>query len=192
MAVKAAGEQAADGGRAYLRRLREGALCRRSKLDHAEALVEEARAAGLDVERFRLALRSHGTTEAFAADLERARTMADAQQENPVENASSGYGGCALPTLVFAGGDDGERVLAGLRPYEHYREAAEAAGANAQPAPPPSVEQLVARFGRVSAREVELVCELPGPRAGAELHRLAEQWRLRPVKCGASWLWEAG
>ncbi len=70
MAVKAAPEQAPDGGYAYLRRLREAILCERRQLDDAEALVEEARAVGLDVERFRLSLRSHAIVEAFGADLD--------------------------------------------------------------------------------------------------------------------------
>src|SRR5438105_220603 len=43
MAVKAATEQAYDDGYRYLRGLREGLMCERRKLDHAEALVEEAR-----------------------------------------------------------------------------------------------------------------------------------------------------
>ena len=76
MAVKAAAEQAPDGGYRYLRRLREGIMCERRRLDHAEPLVEEARAAGLDVERFRIDLRSHAITEAFAADLERTAALA--------------------------------------------------------------------------------------------------------------------
>ena len=46
MAVKAAAHQAADGGYAYLRRLREGLFCERRRLDHVEALVEEPRNAG--------------------------------------------------------------------------------------------------------------------------------------------------
>src|SRR5436305_3665105 len=53
MAVKAAQEQAEDGGYGYLRTLREGLLCFRRKLDTTEALVEEARRAGLSVERVR-------------------------------------------------------------------------------------------------------------------------------------------
>src|SRR5205085_10118917 len=49
IAVKAAAEQG-DPGR-YLRKLREGLLCRRRKLDTADALVDEAQAAGgLDLE----------------------------------------------------------------------------------------------------------------------------------------------
>jgi putative protein-disulfide isomerase len=76
MAVKAAAEQADDRGYRYLRRVRESLMCDRRKLDQAEALIEESRAAGLDVERFRIDLRSHAITEAFATDLERTEELA--------------------------------------------------------------------------------------------------------------------
>ena len=74
MAVKAAAEQAEDGGYGYLRALREGLMCFRRKLDTTEALVEEARRAGLDVERFRVDLASNATLEAFGNDLEEVRS----------------------------------------------------------------------------------------------------------------------
>src|SRR4051795_1177881 len=75
MAVKAAAEQAGDGGYRYLRVVREGLMCFRRKLDTTEALVEEARRAALDVERFRINLASHGIVEAFGADLDATRTI---------------------------------------------------------------------------------------------------------------------
>ena len=72
-------EHAAEQGRVlaegYLRRLREGFMCHRRKLDGPEALVEEARRAGLDAERFRIDLESHAILEAFGADLELAGTI---------------------------------------------------------------------------------------------------------------------
>ena len=46
-------------------------------------------------------------------------------------------------------------------------------------------------FGRVTTREVELICGLAGPRASAELFKLSEQWRLRPVWCLTGYMWEA-
>jgi hypothetical protein len=55
----------------------------------------------------------------------------------------------------------------------------------------PDVEEIVRRFGRVTTAEVELLCDLPGPRAHAELWRLAENWRVRPVRVLTGWLWEA-
>src|SRR5436190_8461903 len=184
MAVKAAAEAAGDRGYRYLRRLREGLMCERRKLDHVEALVEEARAAGLDVERFRLALRSHAITEAFAADLERTQELG-ARAGEPVERASRGAGGAPLPALVFEGGRD----VIGLQPYEAYRDAAAAAGAEPVAAAPLGVAEAVAMFGRVTTAEVELLCELPGPRAAAELFRLAEQWKLRPLRRLTGYLW---
>jgi predicted DsbA family dithiol-disulfide isomerase len=189
MAVKAAAEQADDHGYRYLRRTREALMCERRKLDHLEALVEEARAAGLDVERFRLDLRSNATTEAFAADLERTEALGRALVE-PGGGASRGAGGAPLPTLVFGSGGDGLTV-AGLQPYAAYRAAALESGAVPTGAAALGVEEAVTRFGRVTTREVEVLCELPGPRAAAELFRLAEHWRLRPLRRLTGYLWEA-
>ncbi len=75
LAVKSAAEQGDPGP--YLRRLREGVMCRRRKLDTTEALVEEARLVpGLELERFRIDLGSHAILEAFGADLNSAASVA--------------------------------------------------------------------------------------------------------------------
>jgi hypothetical protein len=37
---------------------------------------------------------------------------------------------------------------------------------------------------------VEAVCDLPGPRANAELWRLAAEWRVRPLRVLTGTLWE--
>ena len=73
MAVKAAAEQGPEATGRYLRALREGLMCFRRKLDTVEALVSEARSAGLDVARFRASLESNAIVEAFGADLEETR-----------------------------------------------------------------------------------------------------------------------
>jgi predicted DsbA family dithiol-disulfide isomerase len=187
MAVRAASEQGTEAAFAYLRRLREGIMCERLKLDHAEALVEAARLAGLDVERFRLGLASHAITEAFGADLEATAALAAEQGARP-RQSSEGAGGAALPTVVFAG-EDAREAIAGLQPLDAYRRAAESCGARRQDVRP-DVEEVVRRFGRVTTGEVELLCDLPGPRAHAELWRLAENWRVRPVRVLTGWLWE--
>ncbi len=188
MAVKAAEEIAADRGYRYLRRLRETLMCERGKIDHLEALVQESRAAGLDVERFRLTLRSHAITEAFGADLEQTEALGR-RFNNPVERASRGAGGAPLPTLIFRA-DGAESEIAGHQPYDAYRAAAIEAGAEPVTAAPLGVEEAVALFGRVTTKEVETLCNLPGPRAPAELFRLAEQWRLRPLRRLTGYLWE--
>lgn len=196
MAVKAAAEQARDRGYRYLRRLREGLMCERRKLDHLEALVEEGRAAGLDIERFRVDLRSHGTTEAFAGDLEETKGLTaaeglDLSSTGAVQRCSRGAGGTPLPTILFKGDNGRDQAVLSLQRYEDYRSAALAAGAEPADGEAPSVEEVVTRFGRVTTTEVEVVCELPGPRASAELFRLAEQWKLRPRRAMTGYLWEA-
>ncbi len=190
MGVKSAAEQAEDRGYRYLRHLREGLMCERRKLDQLEALSEASRAAGLDVERFRIDLRSNAITEAFAVDLERTKELAT-RVETPPREASRGMGGAPLPTLVFRGEGGTDRIVAGFQPVEAYSAAALECGAAPLESEPLGVEEAVTRFGRVTTREVEVLCGLPGPRAGAELFRLAEQWRLRPLRVLTGYLWEA-
>jgi predicted DsbA family dithiol-disulfide isomerase len=188
MAVGAALDQGIERATVYLRRLREGIMCERLKLDHAEALVEAARQAGLDVERFRIDLRSNAITEALGTDLEATAALGAEQGERP-PRSSAGAGGTALPTVVFSG-DAGREVVRGLQPLEAYRRVAEACGARREPVRL-EVEDAVRRFGRVTTTEVESLCDLAGPRAHAELWRLAEGWRVRPVRVLTGWLWEA-
>src|SRR3954447_5704135 len=170
MAVKAAAEQSADA--VYLRAVREGLLCFRRKLDSAEALVGVAREAGLDAERFRVDLESNAIVEAFGADLEATRAVDDERFE--------------LPSVSF--GD--EHWIFGDSPYEDWRRAALAAAAPPSGDAPPSVPEALARFGRMAAPEVGAVCDLPGPKAAAELWRLVAEWRVRPVAVLGGWLFE--
>jgi putative protein-disulfide isomerase len=189
LAVKAAAEQAADGGYRYLRAVREGLLCFRRKLDGPEALVEEARRSGLDVERFRIDLDSHATLEAFGADLEEVRTVPDDAREQEQVKGSREPGRLPFPTLVFVAEDGSCRAVYGQAPYEEMRAAATAAGARAIEAPPPGVLDALRRFGRMATAEVAAVCDLHGPRAAAELWRLAQEWQVTrtPVLCGELW-----
>jgi predicted DsbA family dithiol-disulfide isomerase len=169
MAVTAAGEQGQAGS--YLRAVREGIMCFRRKLDTSEALVEEARRARLDVERFRIDLASHAIVERFGADLEEAR-------------------GVALPTLGFVAEDGEVHRVAGTSAYEELRDAAVASGARPAGGAVPGPLEALKRFGRMATAEVEAVCELPGPPAQAELWRLASEWKAKPVRVLTGWLWE--
>lgn len=171
MAVKAAAEQGLEPAARYLRALREGLMCFRRKLDAPEALVEEARAAGLDAARFRLDLASNAIVEAFAGDLERTRAL------DP--------GRVTLPCFEV-----GSELLFGPQSHERLREAVLAAGAPPPAARAPEVLAALGRFGRMAGVEVEAVCDLPGPRANAELWRLAAEWRVKPVRVLTGMLWE--
>ena len=159
IAVKAAAEQGDPG--AFLRRLRQGFMCRRRKLDTAEALVEEARAiSGLDLARFRIDLGSHAILEAFGADLGRTREA-----------------GVASPALEF---EDG-RVVSGFAEIE-----AQLANGPAGTLSPIDALRL---HGPLATPEIEALCDLPGPRAPAELWRLATEWRAKAERVGSGELW---
>jgi putative protein-disulfide isomerase len=173
MAFKAAMEQGPEPAERYLRALREGIMCRRRKLDGAEALVDEAHAAGVDAERFRIDLDSNAIVEAFGADLEDRR-------ERGIET---------LPALVFSGDGGAEERCGAGDGYDAWRRAARACGAQSQKGPAPTVEEALARFGSLAAPEVAAVCDLPGPRAQAELWRLATEWRVRPERFLTGELW---
>ena len=168
MAVKAAADQGPEAAGRYLRALREGLMCFRRKLDAKEALVEEARGAGLDVARFRNDVDSHAIVEAFGTDLE--ATRAHARE---------------LPFLVVG---DEELVLG---PADDWRAALADVGAQPADAPRPDILTALRRFGRMASAEVEAVCDLPGPRANAELWRLAVEWRVKPVRVLTGLLWES-
>ncbi len=190
IAVKAAAEQGAVAEASYLRALREGLLCLRRRLDTTDLLVELARDVGLDAERFAVDLASNATLEAFGADLERVRAIPAAARAAGMVVADGGPERLPLPSLRALGADGDEQWVFGGRPYDDWRAALLAAGASPSTAERPTVEQALRRFGRMATPEVERVCELPGPRAHAELWRLASEWRVRPTQVLTGWLWE--
>jgi putative protein-disulfide isomerase len=190
LAVKAAAEQGSEPAYRYLRRLREGLMTERKKLDHAEALIGEAGAAGLDVERFRIDLHSNAITEAFAADLDAARNPPQEAREQDKTGETVGQERVSLPSAVFRGEDGTERGVWGWSPYESYREAATAAGAKPAQDPASDPITVLERFGRCATRELEELTGKPGPVLRAELWSLAREWKLKPVQVLGGTLWE--
>jgi protein-disulfide isomerase-like protein with CxxC motif len=169
MAVKAAREQGPEAAERYLRAAREGLMWGRRKLDAAEPLAEVARDAGLDLARFRVDLDSNAIVEAFGADLDETRSQ-----------------GPEPPFLRFEGGD---AVPAGA-PYEEWRAAALAAGAEPSSEPRPDPLGALRRFGRLATVEVEAACDLSRQAAETALWRLAGDGRVRPVRALTATLWE--
>jgi predicted DsbA family dithiol-disulfide isomerase len=109
-AVKAATEQGSEAGYAYLRRVREGLMVERRKLDHAEALVAEAGPAGLDVDRFRIDLDSNATVGGAADNRSPSR---DARGRGAVRACrDQGSGGAHGQAQAHRGGG---AVVAGAR-----------------------------------------------------------------------------
>jgi hypothetical protein len=190
-AVKAAGEQGEAASYRYLRRLREGLLIERKKLDHLEALVGEAGLAGLDVERFRIDLSSHAITEAFAADLDEVRNVPDEARAADQVKRTEGRERVAFPSVVFVGADGTRRgVWGGQQPYGAYREAAIAVGAQVVQERRPEPLEALDRFGRCATRELEELTGKPPPVLGAELWTLAREWKLQAVAVPGGTMWE--
>jgi predicted DsbA family dithiol-disulfide isomerase len=185
-AVKAAAEQGLDGP--YLRVVREGLMCEQRSMDNADALTDAARRVpGLNVDRFTIDLQSAAIAEAFAADLERTRAAApethtEHRRRVPFPSFEFRPAGATAAdppaSAVYDSGDVGE-----------LRAAAAVAGASANGGLP-GVEDTVRRFGRLATAEVAAACDLPGPRAAAELWRLAADWRLRAERVLTGELWQ--
>jgi hypothetical protein len=180
LAVAAVSEQTDPGP--FLRRLREAILLERRRMDNAPALLEAAReVGGLDLERLRIDFGSNAIVESFGAQLERARAA-------PAEHHEPGTGRVRLPSIEFAGADGSVHGVYGYAAYEEWRAAATAAGAASRGARP-SVEEAVRRFGTPATAEVAAACDMAGPRAPAELWRLALEWRLMPRRVPGGELW---
>jgi putative protein-disulfide isomerase len=189
-AVKAASEQGAELGYAYLRRLREGLMCQLKQLDHAEALIGEAGPAGLDVERFRIDLRSHAITEAFAADLDEVRNPPASAREAGAVKRTEGHERLSFPSAVFVGADGERHGVWGRKPYDAYREAALVAGASVERESAPEPLEVIEHFGRATTKEVEVLSERPAPIVRAGLWTAATEWRLRPIDVLGGTIWE--
>ncbi len=191
MAVKAASEQGWEAGYRYLRRLREGLMCERLRLDHPSALLAEAAPAGLDPQRFEIDLASHATAEAFEADLEEVREIPEEARAAGKLSHTEGRERLSLPSTVFVSTDGCRSGVWGWQPLEAYREAALAGGARVVNEGPLSPLDAVARFGRIATREAEVLAGTAGPATCAELWRLAAEHRLHPVRALTGTIWEA-
>jgi predicted DsbA family dithiol-disulfide isomerase len=190
VAVGAASEQGWEAGYRYLRRMREGLLCFRRKLDELPTLVDEAAPAGLDVDRFKAALYSEAPTEAFEEHLREVRDVPEEARELGKTSVTEGHERLSFPSAIFIGPDGERHGVYGFRPAEAYREAALAAGAvqvNEGPLPP---LEAAARFGRLAIPEAELLAGTKPIETRAELWRLASEERLRPVPALTGTLWE--
>jgi predicted DsbA family dithiol-disulfide isomerase len=165
LAVKAVAEQADPGP--FLRRVREAIFLERRRVDRGDALLDVAREVvpELDLDTLRIAFGSHGPVEALGADFERAA-------------------GSPRPALVVDGA-----VVDGRAPFAEWRAALVAAGAQPRDGTL-GIEDALRRFGACTTAEIAALCDLPGPRAPAELWRLALDWRVRARRVLGGELWE--
>ena len=161
LAVKAAAEQGLDGP--VLRAPARGLPGRPPRAGHDGRARWRPSAAcpGSTSHRFAVDLRSNAIVEAFGADLDVAREREPA---------------AAVLARRRAGGWRARPASRALR------EAALRGGRRAAPARCRRPRRRVRRLGRVATAEVAAACDLPGPRAPAELWRLASEWRVRPER----------
>jgi putative protein-disulfide isomerase len=190
-AVKAAAEQGPDAGYRYLRRLREGIMFERRKLDHPESLLALAGSARIDRRRFESDLFSEAIAEAFAADLDEVRNPPDEAREQGAVRRTEGRERLSFPSAVFIGEDGTRHGVWGLaRSHPALRDAALAAGAKTVNEGPLEPMDAVRRFGRCATRELEILAEKPLPALEAELWEMARDWKLKPVRALTGTLWE--
>jgi predicted DsbA family dithiol-disulfide isomerase len=191
-AVKAACEQGWQAGYRYLRRLREGIMFERRKLDHADALIDAAGRSGIDRARFEVDLRSHAITEAFGADLEEVRNPPDeARAADAIHRDSKGRERVSFPSALFVGDHSRHGVWGGESvDAEKLRAAALGAGARRVNETPLDPLEAIKRFGRCATRELEVLAERPRPVIEAELWALAKEWKLKPVAALTGTVWE--
>jgi predicted DsbA family dithiol-disulfide isomerase len=190
VAVEAAAEQGWEAAYRYLRRLREGILCGRRRLDERAALVAEAAPAGLDAAAFEAALDSERPAQAFAAHIEEAREVPPEAREAGKTSVTEGHERLSFPSVIFVGADGERHGVWGFQPVEAYRAAALAAGARQTADGPLPVLDAAARFGRLAVPEVEVLAQTDPTATQAELWRLAAAGELTPVSALTGTLWQ--
>jgi len=179
-AVKAAELQGPDVAHAVLRRFREQIFIfgiGPQTPDEFEAATQGV--PGLDQVRWRIDQARPEVAAAYQADWRETRAPNDyvrnLKHDSPMNGElkhSEGHDRYALPTLIFKG-PGGEHTVAGWVPYEDYVAGLEAAlpGATADPRPDPTPDQALARWGVLTAKELEVVCgEGAAPPADAVAH----------------------
>ncbi len=190
-AVKAAEEQGWEAGYRYLRRLREGIMVERRKLDHADSLIAAAGEAGIDRARFEVDLRSHAITEAFGADLEETRNPPDAARDAGAVARIGERERLSFPSALIVAADGSRRYVSGFASDPPVLlDAALAAGAKRTNGGPLEPLDAIATFGRCATKELEVLSGRPRPVVEAELWTLARDWKLKPVPVLTGTLWE--
>jgi hypothetical protein len=190
-AVKAAAEQGWEAGYRYLRRVREGIMFERRKLDHPESLLALSASAHLDRPRFEIDLFSEAITEAFGADLDEIRNPSDEARAAGAVRRTEGKERLSFPSAVFVAKDGSRGGIWGeARSHPTLRDAALAAGANQVNEGPLEPAEAIRRFGRCATRELELLSEKPLPVLEAELWAMARDWKLKPLRALTGTLWE--
>jgi len=90
----------------------------------------------------------------------------------------------------FHGSEGGKQLSAPVVGMSPTPAGAVAGGAQPTGESPPDVTGALRRFGQMAAVEVSTVCDLPGPRAEAELWRLAADWKVKAMRVLTGFLFQ--
>jgi predicted DsbA family dithiol-disulfide isomerase len=166
-AVKAAQQQGDEPARRLLRALRESCFIECEPADDRDRVLGlAARVPGVDAERLAADLDSPAVDAAWRADREETRRPHDYVRN--LDETHAGKGNAkpdgdgwryVFPTLLFRG-PGGEHTVPGWQPWERYLAAMEAAspGSTRDPRPDPTRDEAIAAFGRLTERELEVLC----------------------------------
>ena len=187
-AVKAVGFQSHDLEDLFLRRLREGFLTEKRRLDDVEEILKLAsEIPGIDVDQLRKDMKSEEVLEAFHKDYEAARNPLPEARDIKDEDGRKRY---SFPTLILWAFDGQYKILDGDNTYEEYIDAIKVLTPYMERLPLPSIEDFVRKYKRVATQEVVVVCNVSWEEAERTLEALASRSILRKRPVGHFCMWE--
>lgn len=188
IAVKAVGFQSCDLEDLFLRRVREGFLTEKRRLDDPEELLKlAAEVSGIDVDRMRRDMKSEEVLEAFHRDFEAARNPLPEARDTKVVEGRRRY---SFPTVILWNFDGQYKILDGDSTYQEYLGAIKILAPTSERGSHPSVEDFVRKYGRVATKEVVVVCEVSWEEAEAKLGEMVDQGVLIKRPVGHFCMWE--
>lgn len=176
IAIKAAELQGKRAGIRYLRKLQEYLFLEKQNISEISILLECAKMVGLDIQEFKKDLHSTSAAKAFQCDLKITAEM-DVDE---------------IPTFVFFNEnieDEGIKI-SGTYPYEMYVHIIqEMIGKKVEPAPPPTLEELLKCFRFIASKEIAVIYDLSIQEVELEMKKLVLKQKVEqvPVKHGTFW-----
>ncbi len=188
LAVKAVGFQGTDLEDTFLRRVREGILTEKRRLDNKEALLKLAgEVPGINVERLRRDIDSDAAKQAFREDWEATRHPVPEARDTKVTEGHLRY---SFPALLITNDSGAYRILDGDNTYEDYLTAIKELAPAIKRGIPPDIETFVRKYRHVSTKEVCVVCEVSQEEAENTLGKLLKASIVRKRPVGHFCMWE--
>ena len=178
VAYKAAQMQSQELADRFLRRMREAAAAERRALHRREVQIELAGEVGLDVRKFKKALEDGSAEKAFREELRECRAL----------------GVTGFPTFYIKNRQGEAVVLNGYRTFESFERAfKELVGdglvKRRLEATHESILAFIAKYGKVTTKEVAEVFGLTEELSGTMLRTLEVHGKIEGRKAGNGYFW---